>query len=189
MVYVSKPLWYIPLLCVQWKTPDDGQRNCPKHIEFCLGVLVLVYLLSLFCITNFDILPTVLRCTVSKISKFVMQNIEFYSKNKSHKLVHLVGFILRRLNLYLLYYIRNIISFFKGFVNAYYHFAIRIDCRNIHFTTNCPLKARSVKQFIDSRFSTMKFHTIVTCFVRATWKAHIMFVEFPILKSFLTRNF
>jgi hypothetical protein len=18
---------------VQWKTPDDGQRNCPKHIE------------------------------------------------------------------------------------------------------------------------------------------------------------
>ena len=20
--------------CVQWKTPDDGQRNCPKHVEF-----------------------------------------------------------------------------------------------------------------------------------------------------------
>jgi len=19
---------------VQWKTPDDGQRNCPKHLEF-----------------------------------------------------------------------------------------------------------------------------------------------------------
>jgi hypothetical protein len=29
---VSKPVWYIPLLCVQWKTPDDGQRNCPKHV-------------------------------------------------------------------------------------------------------------------------------------------------------------
>jgi len=41
------------LLRVQWKTPDDGQRNCPKHIEF-------------------------------------------YSKNKSEKLVHLVGFIIRR---------------------------------------------------------------------------------------------
>jgi len=40
------------LLCVQWKTPDDGQRNCPKHIEF-------------------------------------------YSKNKFEKLVHLVGFIVR----------------------------------------------------------------------------------------------
>ena len=31
---VSKPVWQIPLLCVQWKTPDDGQRNCPKHAEF-----------------------------------------------------------------------------------------------------------------------------------------------------------
>ena len=31
---VSKLVWHIPLLCVQWKTPDDGQRNCPKHVEF-----------------------------------------------------------------------------------------------------------------------------------------------------------
>jgi len=22
------------MLCVQWKIPDDGQRNCPKHVEF-----------------------------------------------------------------------------------------------------------------------------------------------------------
>ena len=49
---VSKPVWHIPLLCVQWKTSDDGQRNCPKHIEF-------------------------------------------YSKNKFEKLLHLVGFIVR----------------------------------------------------------------------------------------------
>ena len=21
-------------VCGQWKTPDDGQKNCPKHIEF-----------------------------------------------------------------------------------------------------------------------------------------------------------
>ena len=35
------------------KTPDDGQRNCPKHVEF-------------------------------------------YSKNTFEKLVHLVGFIIRR---------------------------------------------------------------------------------------------
>jgi len=47
---VSKSVWHIPLLCVQWKTPDDGERNCPKHVEF-------------------------------------------YSKNKFEKLVHLVGFI------------------------------------------------------------------------------------------------
>jgi len=31
---VYKPLWHIPLLCIQWKTPDDGQKNCPKHVEF-----------------------------------------------------------------------------------------------------------------------------------------------------------
>jgi hypothetical protein len=33
MVYVSKAVCRIPLLCVQWKTPDDGQRNCLKHVE------------------------------------------------------------------------------------------------------------------------------------------------------------
>jgi len=42
--------WHIQSLCVQWKT-HDGQRNCPKHVEF-------------------------------------------YSKNKFKKLVHLVGFII-----------------------------------------------------------------------------------------------
>jgi len=29
-----KPVWHIPLLCVQWRTHVDGQRNCPKHVEF-----------------------------------------------------------------------------------------------------------------------------------------------------------
>jgi hypothetical protein len=31
---VGKLVWHIPLLCLQWKTPDDGQRNCPKHVVF-----------------------------------------------------------------------------------------------------------------------------------------------------------
>ena len=37
----TDPSWYclqavrhIPLLCVQWKNPDDGQRNCLTHVEF-----------------------------------------------------------------------------------------------------------------------------------------------------------
>jgi hypothetical protein len=30
----STNLYDIPLLSVQWITPDDGQRNCPKHVEF-----------------------------------------------------------------------------------------------------------------------------------------------------------
>jgi len=53
----SQAVWQIPLLCVQWKTSDDGQRNCPKHVEF-------------------------------------------YSKNKFEKLVHLVGFIIRSVSIY-----------------------------------------------------------------------------------------
>jgi len=40
------------LLCIQYQTLDDGQKTCPKHVEF-------------------------------------------YSKNKFEKLVHLVGFIIR----------------------------------------------------------------------------------------------
>jgi len=51
---VSKPVWHILSLCVQWKTPDDGQRNCSKHVDF-------------------------------------------HSKNKFEKLVHLVGFIIGNL--------------------------------------------------------------------------------------------
>jgi hypothetical protein len=31
---LSTNLYDIPFLCVQWKTPDDGQRNCLKHVEF-----------------------------------------------------------------------------------------------------------------------------------------------------------
>jgi len=28
---VSKTVWYVPLLCVQWKTPDGGQRIRMEH--------------------------------------------------------------------------------------------------------------------------------------------------------------
>ena len=51
---VNKPVWHIPLLCVQWKTPDDGHRNCPKHVEFyyqnkfeklvhLVGFIIIIY--------------------------------------------------------------------------------------------------------------------------------------------------
>ena len=32
-LYVNKPVWHVLLLCVQWETPDDGQKNSPKHVE------------------------------------------------------------------------------------------------------------------------------------------------------------
>jgi hypothetical protein len=31
---VSKPMTYTIAVCTVKKTPDDGQRNCPKHVEF-----------------------------------------------------------------------------------------------------------------------------------------------------------
>jgi hypothetical protein len=31
---VHKPVWHISLLCVQRKSLDDGQRDCPKHVGF-----------------------------------------------------------------------------------------------------------------------------------------------------------
>jgi hypothetical protein len=34
MQAVVKPAQLVPVLNVRWKTPDDGQRNCPKHVEF-----------------------------------------------------------------------------------------------------------------------------------------------------------
>ena len=42
----AKPVWHIPLLCVQHETPGDGQRNCPKHVEFY--VLLTVHLITVF---------------------------------------------------------------------------------------------------------------------------------------------
>ena len=28
----------MPVPNVQWMTPEDGQRNCPKHVEFCTRI-------------------------------------------------------------------------------------------------------------------------------------------------------
>jgi hypothetical protein len=42
LVYVMQVWWYIQVSNVQWKTPDDGQRNCPTHVEF-LDKINLVY--------------------------------------------------------------------------------------------------------------------------------------------------
>jgi hypothetical protein len=30
----SQAVWHILLLCLHLITPDDGKRNCPKHVEF-----------------------------------------------------------------------------------------------------------------------------------------------------------
>ena len=63
---VSKPVWHIPLLCVQRKTPDEGQRNCPKHAEFysknkfeklvhLVGFIIRIYKNSYVTYTNLSL--------------------------------------------------------------------------------------------------------------------------------------
>jgi hypothetical protein len=32
---LQKPAWNLPVPNLQYKTPDDGQRRGPKHVEFC----------------------------------------------------------------------------------------------------------------------------------------------------------
>ena len=50
----ARKLYDIYHCCVQWKTPDDGQRNCAKLVEFCsknkfeklehlLGFIIRIY--------------------------------------------------------------------------------------------------------------------------------------------------
>ena len=102
---VSKPVWHIPLLCLQWKTPDDGKRNCPKHVKFysknkfeklvhLVGLIIKIYhnarsperqkTLCTFnqtcAFSNFDVLLTVhLSVFISVFNQLDAQNL-FHNK-------------------------------------------------------------------------------------------------------------
>jgi hypothetical protein len=80
LVYNIKTAWHIPVPNVQWETPDDGQRNCPRHVEFLdknkfgkfVHLLVLLKRNLLRCtVTCYDARSHVtmhghmLRCTVT----------------------------------------------------------------------------------------------------------------------------
>jgi hypothetical protein len=62
---VTKPVWHIPLLCVQWKIPDDRQRNCPKHVKFHSGKNWEISASIWFNIRNSS------RCTVTWNSNYI----------------------------------------------------------------------------------------------------------------------
>jgi len=101
---VSKPVWHIPLLRLQWKTPDDGQRNCLKHVEFFTVHTAMLYVIQVLltaCSQAFNKpvwhIP-LLRLqwkTPDDGQRNYAKHVGFYSKNKFEKLVHLVGFIIR----------------------------------------------------------------------------------------------
>jgi len=43
---LSKPVWHILFLCGEWKTPDDWQRNWPKHV----AVSRILWHITLLCV-------------------------------------------------------------------------------------------------------------------------------------------
>jgi len=86
---VSKPVWHIPLLCVQWKTLYDGQRNCSKHVEFysknkfeklvCLfGFIIRIY--GFLCYVSMSVTVFPIAGTVSLIDwcNYVHRNVKPY---------------------------------------------------------------------------------------------------------------
>jgi len=94
---VSKPVRHIPLLCVQWKTPDDGQRNCPKHVEFySKNKFVRPDPARKLSANLYDILLLCVQWeTPDDGQRNCPKHVEFYSKNRFEKIVNLVCFIIR----------------------------------------------------------------------------------------------
>ena len=95
---VSKPAWHTIAMCaVQWKTPDNGQRNCPKHVEFDSKNKLKI---SASCWFHYKKLSWSAVNWTSRTPADGQRNcpkhVEFYSKNKFDQLVRLVGFIIRR---------------------------------------------------------------------------------------------
>ena len=90
------------LLCVQYQTPDDGQRNCPKHVEFYSKNKIekLVYLDGFIASSQQNLYDIyLLLCiqyqTPDDGQQTCPKHAEFYFENKVEKLVHLDGLIIR----------------------------------------------------------------------------------------------
>jgi len=66
---VSKPVRHIQLLSVRWKTPDDGQMNCPKYVEF-YSKNKFEKLVHLLCFTTREKIKTFISSTFSNTCKF-----------------------------------------------------------------------------------------------------------------------
>ena len=86
---VTKPAWHIPVPNVQWKPPDDGQRNCPKHVEFLekinLGNLCVCwfYLKDIFrrLFQSFQVL------TVKGLDHFLPYQSQFIIRSTCHSVI------------------------------------------------------------------------------------------------------
>ena len=84
---VHTEMVYVIQVCCMYsaKISDDGQRNCPKHVEFhSKNKFEKTYHCYVYSATTPD-----------DGQRNCPKHVEFYTKNKFEKLVHLVGFITR----------------------------------------------------------------------------------------------
>jgi hypothetical protein len=102
------------------KTPDDGQRNCPKHAMQDQDETAVP---SWSCsqVVNKPVwhipLPCVPRKTPDDGQRNCPKHVEFRPKDKFEKSVHLVGFILRKIHFKYWRHIR-----YWWHINYLYHF-------------------------------------------------------------------
>jgi hypothetical protein len=126
---VYKPVWHIPLLSVQWKPPDNGQRNCLNHVDF-------------------------------------------HSKNKFEKLVHLVGFIIRKKGFVVSHHVKLYESLKAYLWQSQIKIEILIDNPICHLAVlrECQLQLQQVRSvwalYCWSRLEM--YHTLV-CFPIQLW--------------------
>jgi hypothetical protein len=87
------------LLCVQWKTPDDGQKNCPKHVQFyskkefekLMHLVGFIIRISMFCLLrgSIHLLHTVLGMVTCTVPITVSCHIRSSSLNPGHPTIRL----------------------------------------------------------------------------------------------------
>jgi hypothetical protein len=73
---------YLYTVCyVQWKTPDDGQRNCPKHVEFRTRINLEISAFVGFIVKKFSCNLTRLffhNCKILVVDSSQLVNINYY---------------------------------------------------------------------------------------------------------------
>jgi len=81
---LSANLYDIPFLCVQWKTPDNRQRNCPKHAEFyCKNKFEKLVLLVGFIIRGLYLIVCVCVLIMTQWEGFSIYWSQDVERNKS----------------------------------------------------------------------------------------------------------
>ena len=115
LVYIMQVWWHIPEPNEQWKTPDDGQINCPKHVEFldknkfgklvCLLVLLKRNSSMNLCSGTWKYVPRTThkkrpQCTCFDSGHWKQK--AFFSKVEYLPSIHMVRLILRSLQWYFL---------------------------------------------------------------------------------------